>query len=107
MTDASLHEDMELLAMLMRTLEDEKHIFETRNKKLTDQIKNLQDKVKAEVLERGETVKGDQITVIWNKGKATWDGKLLEGYAVAHPEILAAKKTGSPTVSFKLNRQER
>ena len=40
-------------------------------------------------------------TVFLCEDKTSWDGKLLEGYAVAHPEILAARKVGKPTVSFR------
>lgn len=104
MTDQSLLETMDMLAMLMRTLEDEKRTFETRNKSLTDQIKSLQEQVKEEILARGSSVKGERISVIWNKGRESWDAGILRGYAVAHPEILAARKVGDPTVSFKLNK---
>ncbi len=38
---------------------------------------------------------------IWNKGRASWDGKKLEGYAMDHPEILQAQKVGEPTVTFR------
>ena len=93
------------LALKMRHMEKEKEAFERNHKVILDEIKTLQDEIKAEVLTLGETVKTDEMQVIWNKGKTTWDGKLLEGYAVAHPEILQAQKVGQPTVSFKLARK--
>ena len=92
------------LAFKMRHMEAEKEVFERSHKPVFDEIKTLQDEIKAEVLKLGETIKTDEMQVIWNKGKTTWDGKLLEGYAVAHPEILKAQKVGNPTVSFKLSR---
>lgn len=98
----TLEEKLEMLAGLKLGLEARTAAFEAEIASTTDAIKSLETEVKAEVLALGQTVKTDHISAIWNKGKTTWDGKLLEGYAVAHHEILAAKKTGQPTVSFKL-----
>ena len=103
MTDMT--EKMAELALKMRHIEKEKEAFERNHKPILDEIKALQDEIKAEVLTLGETVKTDEIQAIWNKGKTTWDGKLLEGYALAHPDILQAQKVGQPTVSFKLARK--
>ena len=105
MTNSELTEKMRELALKMHHIEAEKEAFERNHKPILDEIKALQDEVKAEVLTLGETVKTDEIQAIWNKGKTTWDGKLLEGYAVAHPEILQAQKTGQPTVSFRLTKK--
>ncbi len=101
----NLNEKLAELALKMRHIEAEKEAFERNHKVVLDEIKTLQDEIKTEVLKLGETVKTDEIQAIWNKGKTTWDGKLLEGYAVAHPEILKAQKVGQPTVSFKLIRK--
>jgi len=61
--------------------------------------------VKAEierlVLEADATWKGTRYMAVWNKGRESWDGKALDGFAMAHPEILQAKKIGNPTVSFR------
>ena len=57
--------------------------------------------IKEEVLTRGESVTGDPLSAIWVKGRHTWDGKGLAGYAVAHPEILAFQKVGNPTCAIK------
>lgn len=57
--------------------------------------------IEQEVLKLGATVKGDKYMAVWNKGRSSWDGKALEGFAMAHPEILQAKKVGEPTVTFR------
>ena len=90
------------LAEKMLRLELLKAQFEADNKALIDEIASDSAEIKAEVLERGETVKTPAMHAIWNKGKTTWDSRLLDGYAVAHPEILQARKVGNPTVSFRL-----
>ena len=97
-----LNEKLNVLAEKKADLAALKAQFEADNKDLTDTIKDLEDEITEAVLAKGETVKTDLISAIWVKGKTTWDGKLLEGYAVAHPEILAAQKVGKPTVSFRL-----
>jgi len=48
-----------------------------------------------------ESIKGEQLQAVFSKARTTWDGKKLEGYAVAHPEIEKLKKTGSPSVAIR------
>ena len=57
--------------------------------------------IKAAVMALEEPVKGERLQAVINKGRVTWDSKLLEGYAVAHPEIKAARKEGEPTVTIR------
>jgi hypothetical protein len=59
------------------------------------------EEIKSETLALGQTVKGTRLMVVWAKGRSSWDGKLLDGYAMDHPEILQAKKIGEPTVSIR------
>ena len=96
-----LMQKIDLLAEKKTTFELLKAKFETENSALLQEIDALSKEITVEVLEKSETVSTEKMSVIYCKGKTTWDGKLLEGYAVAHPEILAAKKIGKPTVSFR------
>lgn len=64
-------------------------------------LATLEAEIKAEVLTIGESVKSDHMTAVYNKGRVTWDSKGLEGYAVAHPEIVAFRKEGDPTISLR------
>ena len=54
---------------------------------------------------QGKTMneEGRRLTAIYNKGRAgAWDSKKLEGYALVHPEIMAARKPdGKPYVTFR------
>ncbi len=68
---------------------------------LAEGINLLEREVKSMALELGESVKGDDLHVVLFKGKVSWDSKGLEGFAVAHPEINAFKKVGSPYCSIK------
>ena len=69
---------------------------------IQDNISQLQEHIKQCVITTaGATVKGKYLMAVWNKGRESWDGKLLSGYAVAHPEILQARKVGEPSVTIR------
>lgn len=95
---------MEKLAILKREYNSKKSKFDNDTANLQEDIKVLEDEIEVEVLKLQKSLKGQGIDVIYNKGRESWDGKILTGYAVAHPEILAAKKIGQPTVSFRLHK---
>jgi len=57
--------------------------------------------VKRLVLEIGDSVKGAFLHAVFAKGRVSWDTKALDGYAVAHPEIVAMRKVGDPSVSIR------
>lgn len=97
----NLLEKINLLADYRTELDAKKAAFEEENASLTLCIEELEKDIKAAVLEQGETVKTEKMVCTYNKGRESWDGKILQGYAVAHPEILAARKIGAPTVSFR------
>lgn len=61
----------------------------------------LERELKAATIARGFTIKGNFHAFTFVKGRTTWDSKSLEGYAAAHPEILAFRKIGEPSVSVK------
>lgn len=64
----------------------------------------MEQKLKAEVIASGEGVKGEWYHAIYIKGRESWDSKRLDGFAAAHPEVLAFKKIGEPTVSIRLSK---
>lgn len=68
-----------------------------------DRITALEVEIRAEVLKDQKTMKGDKSKwqAIYMKGRETWDGKLLSGYAAAHPEINQFKKVGEPSVTIR------
>ena len=59
--------------------------------------------IKEEVTSSGESIVGDGITAQYVKGRTSWDGKGLAGYAVAFPEINQFKKVGNPFCSIKFS----
>lgn len=103
MTD--LDTKLEILAGLKQAYAEAKADFEKQTAESKMLIDDLESEISAAILDMGESVKTEHISAIWNKGKTTWDGRLLEGYAIAHPDILAARKVGEPTVSFRLTKK--
>jgi hypothetical protein len=67
----------------------------------TENANTITQAIKAAVIENGATVKGAHLMAVYSKPRVTWDGKILDGYAVAHPEINAARKVGEPSVSIR------
>jgi hypothetical protein len=86
---------------IQAALDDIDAEYRTANDALQSGIAELEKEIKEDVLTKGETVKGDGIMAVWNKGRESWDGKSLSGYAAAHPEILAFRKIGEPSVSIR------
>jgi hypothetical protein len=68
---------------------------------LEEHIERLSKAIKAAVLDFGAPVKASVLQAVINKGRESWDGKLLSGFAMAYPEILAARKVGEPTCAIR------
>ena len=60
-----------------------------------NRIAILQDSIKRDCLESGETIKTQFGTVTFRRGgkRTSWNGKQLEGLALVYPEINECKKT--------------
>jgi len=75
--------------------------FADKYQAVDEKIASLTESIKIQTIAFGQSVKGQFLHVVWVKGRESWDGKLLAGFAIAHPEILTARKVGEPTVSLR------
>ena len=75
--------------------------FADRTRVMNVDIAVLEDQIKRAVIAHGATVKGAALSAVYAKGRVSWDNKALEGYAVAHPELLAFRSEGAPSVSIR------
>ena len=82
-------------------IEDVEAEFEDKGAVVKHNIDDLQAKVKELVIAHGKSIKGTFLQAVYTKPRVTWDGSKLEGFAIAHPEILVAKKVGQASVSFR------
>ena len=102
MEEIQLKFKMEQLASMRAAYQALLERFEADHAEARLLMEGLEGEIRAAVLERGETMQSEHLAAVWNKGRVSWDGRLLAGYAVAHPEVLSMRKEGAPTVSFRM-----
>jgi len=61
----------------------------------------LEEEVRQLTLQYGASVKGRQFQAVYNRGRITWDNAALDQYATHHPEILAHRREGEPSISLR------
>ncbi len=64
-------------------------------------IVELEAEVKRAVIAAGASVKGARLHAVLVKGRVTWDTKGVEGFALAHPELMCYRREGDPSVSIR------
>jgi len=94
----------ELAADIDRQISELRGIQAAKCSEVDQKIESLTKGIKNSVLLLGESAKGSRLHAVYAKGRVTWDGKLLQGYAAAHPEIEAFKKIGEPSVSIRASK---
>jgi len=77
--------------------------FDDKAQAVVSNIAALETEIKVAVVAHGETVKGSLLMAVWNKGRASWDDKALQGYMKAHPELADFRKQGDPSISIRAN----
>lgn len=75
--------------------------FADKTSAVNENIASLEAEVKDAVRVLGVSVKANFLHAVWVKGRVSWDTKAMDGYAVAHPEILFMRKEGDPSVSLR------
>lgn len=75
--------------------------FAVKIEGVAENIATLEAEIKQAVITAGATVKGSFLQAVFTKGRVSWDTKSLDGYAVAHPELLSLRKVGEPSVSLR------
>lgn len=86
---------------IMARVEEIEDEFATRAEAIGEEIAALEARVKARVIQYGETVRGTSWQAVWSRGQVRWDTKSIDKYAESHPEILDFRKEGPPTVSIR------
>ena len=68
---------------------------------LRKKIDDLATSIRAETVSYGESVKNAGYHAVYAGGRITWNTVGLEGYAVAHPEVLEFRKSSGPYVTIR------
>lgn len=66
-----------------------------------ENIEELENEIKTDVLLHGESVSGGGYRAVFTKGRVSWDNKGIENYAGRHPEVLQFRKQSPPSVSLR------
>jgi hypothetical protein len=75
--------------------------YEGRSEAVDQNIVELTSEIKQDVIAGGESVKTNGLMALYVKGRVTWDTRAVEGFAMAHPELMAYRKEGEPSVTFR------
>ena len=67
-----------------------------------ENIDALEAEIKADVLTRGETIKGSRLMAVWSKGRVTWDNAALQSYMLTHPEVERFRRQSEPSISIRV-----
>ena len=61
----------------------------------------LKADIEADVIQKGESVKGARFTAVYVKGRVTWDTKMLDGMMSLIPQLADARKQGEPSAQIR------
>lgn len=68
---------------------------------IEEKIAELEEHVKAAVIEAGQTVKAGALMAVFMKGRVSWDNKKLEGMMAFIPDLAKARSESKPTVQIR------
>lgn len=92
-------------AEILRSVQAELDALEAEYEPLLESARARAEALEAEVREAvlryGATVKGSAYQAVYVQGRVTWDNQKLDRYAQEHPEILAYRREGRPSVSLR------
>lgn len=97
----------EMKAMIEALFEQAPEIREQHNMlqlglcDLQEDAIEVESEIKELGLKCGETIQGEKLQAVFNKGRRSWDGNLLESWAILLPAIMEAKKADNPYISLK------
>ena len=66
-----------------------------------ENIRALEDEIKADTENEGKTVKGKYFMAVYNRGRITWNTDMMEAWINDHPFLKSARKEGKPSISLR------
>lgn len=94
-------QDSVLTDEIRQQLDDIAAEYEPQESAALVAIGELQDRVKAAVIEHGATVKHPILQAVYSGGRVNYDAKALDGLLLAMPELAAFRKESAPSVSIR------
>lgn len=68
---------------------------------MAEEVEKAEAELRQMVASYGQTVTGLRFQVVYISPKPVWNEKALEGYAAAHPDILALKSMSEPKTQIR------
>lgn len=96
--------DLILTPELRQKIADIEAEFEPKYLGLNNNIKTLEADIKADVIESGETVKGDFLECTYAKGRVSWDSKGLDTAIKVLPQLDQFRKQGKPYATIRIRK---
>lgn len=90
-----------ILATVQAELDALKEEFGPLLQTADERAEELEDEIKELVRAHGQPIKTAFVSVSCSRPRFKWDNERLEGYAAAHPEILAFRSPAPPIVSIR------
>jgi len=87
---------------LQETLDRVDGLYKPRMTDLKTRIFDMEKAIKEGTLEVRKSISGDGVSAKYFKGRVSWDGDKLDGYAAGHPEILPFRKVGAAYVTLTI-----
>ena len=68
---------------------------------ISNKIATAEVQAKEAVIQKGESVKGYGLHLVYTQGRVTWETKILDWLVAFYPEIGKARKVGAASVSIR------
>lgn len=75
--------------------------FDDREAHLKEEIAQQEAAIKQSVLATGATAQGTSLQALIIAPRITWDNKGMATYAALHPDVLAYRRVGEPSVQIR------
>jgi hypothetical protein len=95
--------DEELQRLIPNDIKAKMAAAQARAKKETEAlgISDVEETLKAKVLDLGTTIKNDALMACWTKPRVTWNTEVLDALAEITPAIKKARTEGEASVSIR------
>ncbi len=93
--------DKVLTPEIQKAVNDIEAEFAMKSVTADENINVLEGQIKAIVIQGGQSVKGSYLQAVYNRGRVSWDGRMLDGMIALVPQLEKARKVGDPSITIR------
>lgn len=75
--------------------------FVLKSAAVDENISTLEEQIKTDTVQGGQSVKGAYLQAVYSKGRVSWDSKMLDGMIALVPQLEKARKVGEPSITIR------